>query len=224
MSGLNIPGEHYSHPARRRDSFAHLDPRMTALAVVDMQNYFVAPGYQAEIAAARDIVPAINRATAGMRAAGALVIWVLTTADGADRDWSNLHAELLTPLASRKRLEGLAEGSPGFALWPELDVAEADARVLKRRYSAFLPAPSPLERLLRDRAIDTLLVAGTATNVCCDSTARDAMMLDFRTAMLADANAARSADLHEGALANFQAYFGVVWTVDEALARLTRTR
>lgn len=214
----------YSHAVRRRDAFAHLAPRTTALAVVDMQNYFVAPGWQAEIAAARAIVPAINRAVAGVRAAGGLVAWVQTTADGADRDWSHLHAELLTAQASRKRLEGLAEGSPGFGLWPELEVGAADAIVLKRRYSAFLPSPSPLERLLREHGIDTLLVAGTATNVCCDSTARDAMMLDFRTVMLADANAARTPELHDGALANFRAYFGEVWTVDETLARLTPPR
>jgi len=216
--------DHYVHAARRRDAFAHLDPRRTALAVVDMQNYFVAPGYQAEVAPARAIVPAINRAAAGVRAAGGLVAWVQTSADGADREWSHLHAELLTPQASRKRLEGLAEGSPGFTLWPELAADPRDARVVKTRYSAFLPAPSPLERLLRARRIDTLLVAGTATNVCCDSTARDAMMLDFRTAMLADANAARTSALHEQALANFAAYFGVVFAVDEALARLHAAR
>jgi ureidoacrylate peracid hydrolase len=51
------------------------------------------------------------------------------------------------------------------------------------------PPSSDIDAQLRSRGIDTLLIAGTATNVCCESTARDAMMLDYRVIMLSDANA-----------------------------------
>lgn len=206
--------------AGRRDVFERIDPRRTALLVVDMQNYFVAPEYPVAVPLARELAPAINRLAGAVRAQGGLVAWIYTSADGADRDWSHLHAELLSPEASRRRLEGLAEGSHGYALWHALRPAPGDAHVVKRRYSAFMPPPSPTERLLRERGIDTVLVAGTATNVCCESTARDAMMLDFRSVMIADANAALSDADHNGTLTNHLLYFGAVWTADEAIAKL----
>ena len=62
----------------------------------------------------------------------------------------------------------------------ELDVTPADHFVIKNCYSAFISGSSQLERLLRSLGIDTVLIAGTKTNVCCEATARDAMMLDFR--------------------------------------------
>ena len=94
----------------------------------------------------------------------------------------------------------------------------------KIKYSAFTPGSSNLDALLRARAIETLLVAGTATNVCCDSTARDAMLLDYRAIMLADANATWSDEEHRSSLDNFFLFFGDVMTVDEAIDRLRPTR
>ena len=54
----------------------------------------------------------------------------------------------------------------GFQLWPTLDVQAVDARVTKRRYSAFVQGSSDVEHVLRDRGIDTLIITGVATNVC----------------------------------------------------------
>ena len=68
--------------------------------------------------------------------------------------------------------------------------------MLKNRYSALIPGSSPLERVLRGMGIDTILVAGTKTNVCCESTARDAMMLDFKVVLVEDCCAALSDDEH----------------------------
>ena len=73
---------------------------------------------------------------------------------------------------------------------------------------------------LRQRAIDTVLISGTSTNVCCGSTARDAMMLNFKTVMLADALAAMTTEMHMAALENCLLYFGDVMSVDEAVARM----
>ena len=197
-----------------------IDPARCALVVIDMQNYFLKPGFQAETPLARAIVPAINRAAAAMRQAGGLVCWVLTASDGADRDWTFVHGHLMTPERGARRLVELRRGSEGYALWPALEARPGDLTVVKRRYSAFIQGSSSLERDLRERGIDTVLVAGVSTNVCCESTARDAMMLDFRTVMLADALAARDEATHVASLSSFLATFGDVMNVDEALERI----
>jgi ureidoacrylate peracid hydrolase len=75
---------------------------------------------------------------------------------------------------------------------------------------------------LSERGIDTLLIAGTTTNVCCESTARDAMMLDYRVAMLSDANATQTDEEHAATLNTFHSIFGDVMTVEEACARLVQ--
>jgi nicotinamidase-related amidase len=195
-----------------------IDAGRTALLVVDMQNYFMKTGLNGEVAAARDIVPAINRAAQGLRARGGVVVWIQTDATGADRDWTFLHEDVMGPRRSARRLTELSAGAEGYALWPTLDTKPGDLRIVKRRYSAFIQGSSPLEAELRARNIDTVLVTGTATNVCCESTARDAMMLNFKTVMLADGLAASTQALHAGSLTNGLLYFCDVMNVDEALA------
>ena len=74
--------------------------------------------------------------------------------------------------------------------------------------------------MLREKGIDTLLIAGTKTNVCCECRARDAMMLDYKVVMLSDCTAALSDDEHRATLENMIQQFGDVLTADEALALL----
>ena len=92
--------------------------------------------------------------------------------------------------------------------------------VFKNRYSALIAGASNLEALLREAGIDTLLIAGTKTNVCCESTARDAMMLGFKAVMLSDCCAALSDDEHQATLETFIQQFGDVMTSADVLARL----
>jgi ureidoacrylate peracid hydrolase len=76
-------------------------------------------------------------------------------------------------------IEAFAPGAEGHALWPGLDVLPGDLQVQKRRFNAFAPGASDLHAILQERGIDTLIVTGTASQVCCESTARDAMMLNY---------------------------------------------
>jgi ureidoacrylate peracid hydrolase len=69
-----------------------------------------------------------------------------------------------------------------------------------------------------------VLIAGTATNVCCESSARDAMMLDYRVIMLSDANAASTDEEHAATLDTFILFFGDVMTADEAIGRLVSAK
>jgi nicotinamidase-related amidase len=199
-------------------SIERIDAARSALVVIDMQNYFMHPAFQSACPAARDIVPAIDRAARAVRAIGGRVVWIQTDSTGADQDWSYLHEHVLGPRRSAKRLSDLAKGSEGYALWPELELHASDLKLIKRRYSAFIHGSSPLESELRSRAIDTVLIAGTTTNVCCESTARDAMMLNFKTVMLADALAAPTEEAHVGTLTNCLMYFCDVMNVDELIA------
>jgi ureidoacrylate peracid hydrolase len=197
-----------------------IDAARTALVVVDMQNYFVAEGFALQVPLAREIVPNINRMAKAIRAAGGTVVWVQTSAKEALTHWANHHRFMMTPQRSQTRLDGLDEGSEGYKLYAKMEPHPSDPRVNKKTYSAFMPGSSDLAAQLRSRGIETVLITGTATNVCCETTARDAMVLDFRVIMLSDGNATWTDEEHAATLNNFLMFFGDVMTTDEAIGRL----
>ena len=191
----------------------------TALLVIDMQNAFVAPGAPIEVPAARGIVGAINRLAAALRRRGVPVIWVRheNASDGAD--WHGFFEVFVRPENRARAAQALASGNPLQEMWPELQVEAGDLQATKNRYSAFIGA-SALDGILRQRNIDTLLIAGTKTNVCCECTARDAMMLDYKVVLLSDCTAALSDEEHRTTLENVIQQFGDVLTAGEALRLL----
>jgi ureidoacrylate peracid hydrolase len=174
------------------------------------------------VAAARGICPAINRMAAGLRDLGGTVIWCthanVRTAAGSD--WPMFFDHFVASEVRTRTLAALSPGDPGQRIWRDLNVEPGDLHLVKNRYSALIPGSSALERVLRGGGIDTVAIAGTKTNVCCESTARDAMMLDFRVVLLADATAALSPGEHSSALENVIQQFGDVLTVDQALERM----
>jgi len=202
--------------------FDRLDPACTALVVIDMQNTFLRPGAPVEVPQGREIVPNINRLSAALRKLGVQVIWVThaNSSPGGMSDWSGFFDNFVADDVRTKTIAGLEPGAEGQKIWPDLDVAATDAQIFKNRYSALISGASSLERQLRSQGIDTILIAGTKTNVCCESTARDAMMIDFKTVMLSDCCAALSDEEHRATLETFIQQFGDVMTVDEALAAL----
>src|SRR5690606_31598069 len=108
----------------------------------------------------------------------------------------------------------------GYALWSEMKPDPADIFVRKLRYSAFIQESSDIEARLRERGIDTVLIAGVATNVCCESTARDAMMVGFRVIMVSDCLAAMTEEEHRASLVSFALYFGDVMDSGEVISLL----
>jgi ureidoacrylate peracid hydrolase len=208
----------------RAISIEAIDPSKAALIVVDMQNHFVAPGFPSEVPPAREIVPNINRIADALRSAGGRVIWIQTTATGALEHWGNHHNLGLTPEVVKRRLASLDESAEGFQLYPSLEPATEDMRVKKIMFSALIQGSSDLQAVLDAQGIEMLLIAGTTTNVCCESTARDGMMLDYRVAMLSDCCATRYDAEHAASLNNFQLFFGDVMTADQAIARLPGDR
>ncbi len=201
--------------------FENLIGPKTALIVVDMQNAFVKPDAgHALIDEAASIVPNINRLATALRGADGTVVWIKNTfTEESLQSWSHFHEELWTPERTARRSETMARGTYGYALYDELDVQSGDLQIEKFRYSAFIQGSSTLETEMRSRGIDTLIITGTATNVCCESTARDAMMLNFRTIMVSDGNAAGSDEAHNASLASFWGTFGDVQSTDELIAQ-----
>jgi ureidoacrylate peracid hydrolase len=197
-----------------------LDPARTALVVIDMQSTFCAPGGPAEVAVARTIVESINNLTAQLRPLGVAVIWVLHANNriGEKSDWELFFNYIVADDVKQRTIDSLSPGRQD--VWDDLVVGPKDHTIVKNRYSAFISGSSGLERLLRSIGVDTVLIAGTKTNVCCESTARDAMMLDFKTVMVEDCCAALSDDEHRAALENIIQQFGDVMTSEEAVARL----
>lgn len=204
----------------RAHPFDAITALRTALVVIDMQNYFVSPGYMGHVPMAKSIVPNINRLAMALRARGGHIVWVRNTTAGTERDWSVLNDCLLSPENSKKRFESMIEGHDGFEFCDGLDIQDTDAKIVKTKYSAFLQGSSRLHEHLVSRGIDTVLIAGTATNVCCESSARDAMMLNFKTVMIADCLAAYSDQEHEASLSGFYAMFGDVQTSYETITFL----
>jgi ureidoacrylate peracid hydrolase len=202
--------------------FDAIDPGKTALVVIDMQNYFVKPGHQSEVPMAREIVPNINRLAAELRRRGGHVFWVRNTTNDTRESWSNNHRYLQKPERVERRLKAMDIGEDGYEYWHGNDMRPEDTKLDKKRFSAFIQGSSDIERHLRDRDIDTLLITGTATNVCCESTARDAMMLNFKVIMVSDGLATHTDEEHNATLSNFYGQFGDVQTVDEAVQSLER--
>ena len=209
--------------ARRGDVhwFTRLDAASSALLVVDMQNTFCMPGAPGEVPLARAIVPNINRLAERLRALGVPVVWVVhaNSLHEGRSDWEVFFNHVVrNPEVRRRMAESLAPERQ--KVWHELAVAPGDITVVKNRYSAFAHGASTLERVLRNLGVDTVLVAGTKTNVCCDSTARDAMMLDFKSVLVSDCCAALSDDEHLATLETFIQQFGDVMSADEVLASI----
>lgn len=205
--------EYARHEARRgrRHAYERVEPARTALVVVDLVRFFVE-----ENPHCRGVVPNVNRLSASLRSAGGTVAWVLP---GAETPRAAELEFFGTEVAAAYARTG-GDGPLRARLWPALDVSDDDVLVEKFARSAFFPGRCSLPETLEARGIDTVLVAGTVTNVCCESTVRDASTLGYRVVMVADANAAVSDETHNATLTTVYRSFGDVRTTEELIALL----
>jgi nicotinamidase-related amidase len=198
---------------RRMNYFDRIDPKHTALVAIDLQNAFTREGEVFGNAHARDIIPNVNRLAAALREAGGRVVWTRQTSVSAP-----LGLDESVPFV-RRAMQALTDGADGHRLNADADVRDGDIILNKLRYSAFIQGSSDIDARLRTLGVDTLIVAGTLTNVCCESSVRDAYMLDYRVLFAADATAAVTDEEHSAALLNLCLNFADVRTT-EALLRL----
>jgi ureidoacrylate peracid hydrolase len=196
--------------------FDRFDARKTALLVIDMQNFYVG-----EIPSVLAIVPNINRLAKRLRELGGLVVWVgMSAGKDGQSDWRIYHENFFTPERGANHRDQLSPGHPGHAFHSGLQIEPDDPIVYKSRFSPFVTGASNIGDVLQAHGIENLIVTGTATNMCCESAARDAMMLDYKVVMVADANGARYDDDHLAGLTSFYQSFGDVRNTDEVIDQL----
>ncbi len=179
-----------------------LEPTRAALLVVDMQNYFLAPGAPAYLSAGTVILPAVKKLIAAFRASARPVIFTRHAhhPDGHDAGimkwwWDKM----------------CTDGTPESEIHPEISPLASELVLTKCRYSAFFR--TDLETILRSLKVEDLVIAGVMTNLCCESTARDAYYRNFRVFFPADGTAAKCEEMHVGSLMNLAYGFAVITTI-----------
>ncbi|BEV15494.1 cysteine hydrolase [Herbaspirillum sp. DW155] len=157
-----------------------IDPKKSAMIVVDMQNDFVVEGAPMQSAQALAMVPRLAATLSFCRKKGIKVVYTahVHRKDGSDM---GLYDDLYPPIANRI---ALVDETHGAEIYPDLKPAPGEHVIKKHRYSGFFA--TDLDLILREWGIDTVIITGTTTENCCLSTAREAMFLNYKTVFLSD--------------------------------------
>lgn len=189
-----------------------VDPRRTAVLVIDMQNFFLHSASALPVQNVSQLVEAINMVVGAYRAAGSTIMWVQHSFAGA-----SLEAAKEGDCDARAALIGeLLPGNAAFDIDARMARIESDTHVVKKTASAFHPnSGCDLAALLEGRDIDTLVVTGIVTNGCCETTARDAAQYGYKILFASDATGAMSDEEHRAALLNLALWFAEVRSAEE---------
>jgi ureidoacrylate peracid hydrolase len=191
------------------------DPKYAALIVVDVQNDFVSPEGSAgkrgeDVSAAVAMVPRLLRLIEHARRVGLTVVYIRTT----HSEWTDTPSWIFRG-SQKSGLNTCREGSWGAEFYEGISPLPSERVVFKHRYSAFIN--TDLNTVLKAKGIQSVLVTGVATNVCVETTARDAYMFDYYVTMVEDCAAAYDAKLHMTTLENMRRHFGLVASSDEVM-------
>lgn len=186
-----------------------LNTAAAALLVIDLQNFFLDPQSPTFTAGGAAILPNVQKLIAAFRQAGRPVIYTthVHKPDGSDAGimgwwW-----------------EGMCrEGYPEALVHASIAPQPQDKIIVKHRYSAFYN--TDLETVLRCAKIEDLVICGVMTNLCCESTARDAYYRDYRVFFLADATGTTCEEMHVATLVNLAYGFAHVGVTEEILQSL----
>lgn len=198
---------------------ARVDPKQTALIVVDVQNDFcdrkggLALSYGAKIVGdIEEAMPNVRRLIDAARSAGALVVFIRSIYDD----------EYLSPaMQDQKERRGSKKicqtGTWGAEFYGGIapDLSRGEIVIVKHRFNAF--SGTELDAELRRRGITRVVCCGFTTSVCVESTAREAFFRDYFTAIAADAVAEFDRDLHESTLKIFNRSFGPILKVHDII-------
>jgi ureidoacrylate peracid hydrolase len=209
-----------------------VDFTKSAIVVVDMQNAFASKGAMLDIARvditdAPRVIRVIRSVIDAARENGVAVVYLRMAykpdlSDSGGPNSPNFHKELaMTLMGSRPEVKGkvLTEGTWDAEIVDDLAPQPGDLVITKTRYSGF--AGAPLDSALRTRGIQYLFFAGIATNVCVESTLRDAYFHDYWPVLLRDATMpAGPPAAHEATLFNVESFFGWTMTSQELASHL----
>jgi nicotinamidase-related amidase len=181
----------------------------SALLVIDMQEFFLDPQSPTFTCGGLAILPNVKRLIEGFRAAKRPVIYTrhVHRADGSDAGIMGWWWEGMC-----------VEGSPESEMHHDLAPQPGEPVILKRRYSAFYN--TDLETVLRGFKVEDLVITGIMTNLCCETTTRDAYMRDYRVFIPADATGSVCEEMHLASLLNLAFGFAYVTTADTITQQL----
>ena len=177
-----IRGTHKPSPATRFSS------DHAALFVVDMQRFFLDPKSHASVPAAKALVPNLQALLEAFRAAGKPVVFTrYAVAEGENPG-----------LMGEWWRDSVKEGSPASAVIPDLRPVEGELVLRKRSYSAF--HETGLQQALTQKQVDSVVITGVMTHLCCDTLAREAFTRDFKPYLVVDGTASYNEELHFASL------------------------
>ncbi|OGQ52101.1 MAG: hypothetical protein A3I10_07390 [Deltaproteobacteria bacterium RIFCSPLOWO2_02_FULL_57_26] len=199
-----------------KDLKERCDPRWACLLVVDVQNDFVHPKGSAgqrgeDLSEAVAMVPRLVRFIAEARSMSLPVVYVRTT----HSEWTDTPSWVYRK-SQQKALATCREGSWGAEFYEGISPLPEERVVIKHRYSAFIN--TDLNTVLKAKGTQSVLVTGVATNVCVETTARDAYTFDYYVTLIEDCSAAYDGTLHANTLENIRRHFGLVASSDEVMA------
>ena len=189
-----------------------IDPKATALLVIDMQNGFLHPEGTlsrdgVDVAPLREIIPAVKGLVGLCRSKGIPVIWSMQEHYPQDKA---REAHRITPHTMKRINIPCLKGSWDAEIIEELKplIEEESHIIRKQKFSCFYN--TNLEVLLRILGVNTLIMAGVMTFVCVETTARDAYMRDYDIIVVEDCVAGHDRDLHGASLKFINLYLGMV--------------
>jgi ureidoacrylate peracid hydrolase len=193
-----------------------IEPKACAILIIDMQNAFIAPGAAFETPGAREMIPRLIELVDFARKSQILIIW--TQSDHSPPYGGNMLKKF--PVIAKDRI--LWPGDISFKFYPNMPQpheSELEHIIVKHKYDAFFE--TPLDAILRFRKINTVIITGTATNACCESTARSAFMRDYDVVFLSDLTATFDSAMHQATLRNIDLLFGRVTSTSELFRELS---
>ncbi|MGE3271465.1 MAG: cysteine hydrolase family protein [Chloroflexota bacterium] len=192
-----------------------IDPKTTALIVVDVQNDFChsdSPlAKNNDMSLVQDMVPRLLQLIDAARAAGTTIIWIKVL----HFEWTTSAAGTEHRARTRPNSQMICQEGTFGAEFYRVEPEPGEPIVVKHRYSAFVD--TDLQLILRSKGIKSVIMTGVATNVCVESTARDAYMRDYYVTFVSDCSGTFTQDKHDATLRNMADHFGVVATSDEII-------
>jgi ureidoacrylate peracid hydrolase len=210
-----------SNPEDKGEFHFPIVPMKSALIIVDMQNVFLEEGAARETPSGRAIIPNVKELLEYFREHHLAVVWTRSDhrlefcGPTLRQRWESLEPEQIP-----QRFENRV--THAFRYYSEMGApTEGEHQVVKHKYDAFMN--TNLDTLLRNAGVDTVIIAGVSTTVCCQSTARGAFERDYKVVFVSDATATRDVEDQESTVRLMSRHFGRVLSTKELLTELKET-